>query len=96
MAALAVAFEPWIKVLVVRTVRIGAVGPFRISALDGEATCPSAQLILDWQSIGHIVAGRAHLSAHEHCLVVSLVLGWIYFLIRNVLAENLAGVRITR
>src|SRR5689334_8146611 len=83
-----------IKALIPRTVCVSAVGPFRVGTFDGEAAYPFADRVLDGQCIGYVMARRAHLRAHEHCLVISLVLCRINLLVRNFLPKNLAGVSI--
>src|SRR5207248_10277160 len=92
VAALAVTLEFRLEVAVARTLRVGAVGPLCIGALDGEATLPMSERILDGQSVGYVVAGSAHFRADEHRLMEAFVLGRIKLLIRNLFLEDSAGV----
>src|SRR5258708_5589966 len=94
MATLTIALEMRVKVTVTRTIRIGAVGPLRISALDRKSSHPLSERIFDGQRIRDVVASRAHFRMDEHLLPVSLVFRDVHVLIRNVLAKDLTGVRI--
>src|SRR5207302_4474181 len=94
MAALAIALELGIKILVARAVSIDAVGPFGVSPLDRETAHPLPYRILDGQRIGYVMTCRAHFSAKEHCLVIALVFGRIDLLVGDVLPEDLTGIRI--
>src|SRR5690242_16699792 len=66
VASLAVTLQPWIIVLVAWTISVGAIGPLRVRSLNGEASHPFSQVVLDGKRIGNIVASRAHLCASEH------------------------------
>src|SRR5215472_8432815 len=77
VAALAIAFEVGVVILIAGAVGVGAVGPLGIGSFDGESAHPLAQRVLDGQGVGHIMTGGAHLGAHKHRLVIPLVFGWI-------------------
>jgi len=96
VARLAITLELRIEELVARAIGIAAIGPFRIRALDREPAGELAERVADRQRVGHVVARRAHLGAHEHRLVVALVLGRIDLLVRDALAEYRAGVGVGR
>src|SRR5262249_38088186 len=81
VARLTIAFVARIIVGVARAIRVTAVGPLGIGALDGESAYPLVKLVLDGQRVGDVVAGGAHLRPDKHRLMKTLVLLRIYVLV---------------
>ena len=94
VARLAIAFERRIELRVPRPVGIAAARPLGVGALDREAADPFADVILDRERIGHVVAPAAELRAGRQHLTEALVLRGVHLLVGRRCLEDAAQVAV--